>query len=173
MTISQLANYQLAMALKGFFLRGGLTLGELYIDDELIYGLALIEAVIMEEEDAKNPRIIISSNVMDIVKKQISFYTDPKESPHNTEILLDNDDKYFIDYLGVVEAMDGGMTQSILEKHRDIILYCLEKFKGNDDIYSKYLWVADYHNYYCKLNNRTKYLIKNNKVQNIFKKIAE
>lgn len=173
MTISQLADYQLAMALKGFFLRGGLTLGELYIDDELVYGSALIEAVIMEEEDAKDPRIIISSSVMDMAKKQISFYTDPKASPHNSEILLDGDNKYFIDYLSVAEAMDGRIVEPMIERHKDVILNCLEKFKGDANIYSKYLWVADYHNHYCKVNNQTKYLIKNARTKNIFKKIIE
>jgi len=36
---------QVALAMEGFFLRGGIALGELYMDDDIVFGDALLEAV--------------------------------------------------------------------------------------------------------------------------------
>src|SRR5687768_17293282 len=38
------AEVQLALVLKGWFVRGGISIGQFYVDDRLVFGPALIEA---------------------------------------------------------------------------------------------------------------------------------
>lgn len=43
----------------GLLLRGGITSGDMYVQDDIIFGPALTEAYLLEEKNAKVPRIII------------------------------------------------------------------------------------------------------------------
>ncbi len=160
MTISQIAQYQLTMVLGGFFIRGALSFGPLYIDDEMIFGLSLIEAVDLEKK-AKYPRIVISSTAMDIVKEQMNFYANHRESPHNAELLVGDDDQCFIDYLSVGEDERTRANDAlILERHKAVIVRNLNQYKNDDTVKDKYLWAAAYHNYYCKRIKQSEYGIK-------------
>ena len=51
--------YQLQMALEGFFVRGGLTIGDLFIDEHVVLGRALIEAHSIEQTIARDPKIVL------------------------------------------------------------------------------------------------------------------
>jgi hypothetical protein len=55
-----LREYQLEMVNRGFFIRGGIAIGELYVDDEIVFGSALLEAYQAEQSTARDPRVVIS-----------------------------------------------------------------------------------------------------------------
>ncbi len=42
----QIARFQLLLALNGWFVRGGVALGPLYFDDEVVFGPALVEVAL-------------------------------------------------------------------------------------------------------------------------------
>jgi len=77
-----------------FWLRGGVTIGELYIDNSVVWGMGLIEAYYMENSLANYPRVIIS-------KKILSMYEELNTKSFNLSALLkqDIDGLYFIDFL--------------------------------------------------------------------------
>lgn len=50
---------------KGLLLRGGITLGDMYTQDDIIFGPALTEAYLLEEENARVPRIIVRKKTID------------------------------------------------------------------------------------------------------------
>ncbi len=76
----------------GYILRGGMTRGDLYHEDGVIFGKPLIEAYELESIKAKTPRILIS----DELAKQ---YNESKSSNCNFLSKDDIDDEYYLDYL--------------------------------------------------------------------------
>lgn len=79
-------------ALKaGFLIRGGITIGNLYHQDGVVYGEALVEAHKIESKIAKYPRIIISANLHE------HLHDDNNDKNH--PIKEDFDGLYYLDYL--------------------------------------------------------------------------
>lgn len=152
---SSFIDYQLTMTLKGYFLRGGIAEGDYYGDADFAYGAALIEAHYLEDEEADFPRIILSEKMKDLVAIHLNYYGPKTESPQYSDLFKDDEDGYwFINYLeGLNEEYlnDQDINKYItkLLKHKDIITNRLNEFKGNQKLYDKYQWSAQYHNYFC------------------------
>lgn len=64
MLVQQMANFQLAAAMRGFFLRGGITIGDVHHDDETVFGPGLNRAYELESTVAKAARIVIEKDVV-------------------------------------------------------------------------------------------------------------
>ncbi|WP_050179589.1 hypothetical protein [Domibacillus robiginosus] len=161
------ADFQTALTLNGFFVRGGVSIGDYYGDDEFAYGPSIIEAHDLEANKAVYPRIILSADAVKLVKSHLEYYADPKWSPQFRDVLIDNTDgEWFINYLESVmsEVHDSGnlnLAVSELQKHKKAITNNLIKHQGNQRIYSKYQWAAEYHNYFCTLNFEAQFLQAN------------
>ncbi len=146
-----LQDYQCKMVFGGKFVRGAWTLGDLFIDDILILGTSLIEAYHLESQKAIYPRIILSTRMKSILLKHLKWYSSISVSPQNSDLIVDEDGYIFINYLLATEQ-DGIIDPRFIKKHKEIIESNLLVSKSNSKVFSKYLWCADYHNYYCKLN---------------------
>lgn len=48
----------------GWMLRGGITIGQLFIDEVMVWGEALVKAYFLEDKVAVYPRVILDSNVV-------------------------------------------------------------------------------------------------------------
>jgi hypothetical protein len=147
--ILQLSYTQMSLALEGFFIRGGFTIGKLYLDEQIVFGDALLEAYKYENEIANSPRIIISKEVMLLVKHHLTYYGRPEEAPQNSEILIDIDNQPFINYLITTIAEEYYLYREALIKHKQIIEEKLKEYISEPKIWYKYFWVANYHNYFC------------------------
>ncbi|WP_265938989.1 hypothetical protein [Bacillus thuringiensis] len=152
----EFAAYQLSLTLEGFFVRGAVSVGEYYGDDEFAFGPALLESYHLESKEAINPRIILSNAVVDLVKEHVGYYAEGW-APQIRDLLKDNSDgKYFINYLeaamGERGPEDYEFAFSILRKHKQIIEMNLNKYKDDTKIHLKYEWVAKYHNYFATFN---------------------
>ncbi len=83
-----------------FLMRGGITIGDLYIDDTFVLGSGLIDAYKLECEKAKYPRIIIDEKY---AEKSIEYLKDAHLRINNGKgkcaIVKDEDGVYFLDYL--------------------------------------------------------------------------
>ncbi len=161
------AFYQLSLALEGFFIRGGITIGEYYADDKMAFGLPIIEAHTLESEVANTPRIILGNIAVEYVKKHINYYSMPEDSPQSKHLLRDVDGNWFINYLEAVfedTYEDVERAKKFLRQHRDIVSMKIIEFQNDTRVLNKYLWVANYHNYFCSLNfkNDSELLVKNN-----------
>jgi hypothetical protein len=55
-----------------------------------------------------------------------------------------------VNYL-ISSVEEGTIYTEALTKHKEHIEFNLKKFSGVPRIWSKYLWVANYHNYFCQL----------------------
>jgi len=147
--------FQLQMALHGFFLRGALSIGDAYVDEIVVIGQALTEAYDGENSLARDPRIILTKSAVETVKRHLQYYGDPKAAPQSQDVLCDTDGQWFINYLNCVfeEDMDGFPSYETIMKHKEVVQSKLVEFKGKPPIWSKYSWVARYHNFFCDMHS--------------------
>ena len=145
------AEFQFALAMEGFLVRGGIAFGNHYMDEEIVFGDALIEAI-GQDKGGGPPRISLAPSAVEMLQRHIGFYGKANWAPQFRDTLSDADGTIFLNYLN--EAFwaypDGGVFFAFIESHKNIISAGLETFKGNPGIRSKYEWAARYHNYVCK-----------------------
>ncbi len=148
-----LAAFQFEMLRRGFFLRGGIAVGDLYMDSEIVFGPALLEAYKAEDCLARDPRIVLAPSAVNQTQIQLARFASVERSPHFRSLLKDADGQIFLDYLEetVLIAVDeSGPFFNALTEHKKIVEAKLVEFKKNPRIWSKYAWVANYHNFFCE-----------------------
>ncbi len=155
-TFINFSAYQFALALEGFFVRGAITIGDFYINQQIAFGPALLEAYGLESTKTSEPRIILSDSAIDLVKSHLNYYADARSAPQTTSLLKDIDGQWFLNYLNasIVEYNPEYFDMSIdyLKKHKEQVVEKLYTYRNEPRILRKYIWVANYHNYFCKEN---------------------
>lgn len=144
------ATYQLNMAIRGRFLRGGITAGNLYADHSFVTGEALVSAVLLEEKKAHTPRVLLDDTCAKLAQLDVSTYKSPEDSAHGTFLLRDHDGRPFVNYLLAAsedEGVDPGVTEVALTRHRDRVNEAMLATAQDPHVFAKYSWVAAYHNY--------------------------
>ena len=122
------------------------------MDENIVLGPALIDSYKLESENAVNPRILLSNEVVIIVKKHINYYSDHESSPQNKEFLIDTDGFFFVNYLFILFYDNDYSEERIIEelaKHKEPIILNLSTNRNNFKLFEKYSWTANYHNYFC------------------------
>lgn len=74
---------------EGLLLRGGVTLGEFFADEDIVFGKGLVRAVELEEKYAQVPRIIIDK---ENITSDLSLLVD------KGLLIKDFDEQYFVNY---------------------------------------------------------------------------
>ena len=146
-----ISEYQFEMALKGFFIRGGLSVGPLFVDDNSVYGTALIDAYELESKVAVNPIVVLCDKTMKLVDKHLTYYHG-EWAPQVSQVLVNSDGRYFINYLDecIFETDDGDeLDTKSLGLHRDQIEQALNLYKQKPTVFAKFSWLAAYHNHFC------------------------
>lgn len=152
---SKLGIFQLQMVTSGFFIRGAISVDNAYVDEITVFGKALTEACIGESSLAVNPRIIFTASAMKVAREHLTHYSEPRHAPHTRDILQDSDGQWFLNYLDcilIAENEQGPYYNEFL-KHKAIVEQMLQQHRGNPSIWSKYAWVAGYHNYFSDLHS--------------------
>lgn len=130
----------------GIFIRGGFTYGDLYHEQDVCFGPALVEAVKLEKE-ALYPRVAVSNCIIDIKSSDFPYRNHtivPESYKFITEEMISKDltekrKMAFIDYLYLY------MTEESAVHIKDII--CTQLDKNYDEyIMEKYIWFAFYYN---------------------------
>jgi hypothetical protein len=144
-------NYQSTLLQHGFFVRGGITVGDLYMDEDTVYGNALLDAHAAEASLARDPRIVLDSKAMALVHQHLTYYGTVEIAPHNEDLLVDSDTQMFVNYLLV--PLDGRAPDAsyyaALERHRALAMARLAEFADRPQVWSKYAWAGTYHNVIC------------------------
>lgn len=138
--------------------RGGIAIENFYADEDFVYGQALIDSYLIEENLAIVPRIVISEAIIDTLynKNILSQF-----AGYGKLIIDDFDGFYYLNFLyeqGKDEVMQiksfiGDVRMKLKSKHNEQIL---EKMKGGKNevkdytkLYQKYGWLLRYTcNYY-------------------------
>ena len=129
-------------------IRGAITKGSIYIDDKLVFGSGLINAVKLENNEAQYPRIIIDKDNVNIDLEK-----------HYDLVSVDSDGKYYVSYFSLLKVKKSVYKPEPDEKKeickvRDALFFLLNKYGHYDNRYSdpkkieesrkkilKYLWM--------------------------------
>ncbi|MBI1834413.1 MAG: hypothetical protein HYR92_01290 [Burkholderiales bacterium] len=109
--------------------RGGITIGELYIDSKIIIGPAVLQAVHLEKE-AKFPRVLIDDNVLELIPN--------KPGARESFIYQGSDGRNSLSYLR--------LNSWLLKEHSRFVDDRLIEFRDEAEIKAKYLWLKKYSN---------------------------
>ncbi len=130
----------------GLFLRGGITYGEIFSDFGMTFGPAIIEAYILESEEAIYPRILVHQSLINSLSQFPDLVTPGLEETKlqlKYCLLIDSEKKIFVDYLGLNIK---GATLEFLLDHKTAIIDQYRK-ATNNRIREKYMWLKEYHNF--------------------------
>ena len=142
--------------LTGNFMRGKISIGQLYIDDTLVYGQALLDAHDGESKIANYPRIIVDKEIFVRSEKNICDTFNP---PDEEKIVLRDMDGelYLSPFWGTPKIARGKRNQEELVLHNigtTIVNEYKEIFSKNKRfVLPKYHWLANQFNEYCHSNN--------------------
>jgi len=148
---STFSEFQIGLAMEGFLVRGGIAYGDHYMDDEIVFGDALLEAVAQDKAGGP-PRISLAPSAVEVLQHHLGFYGESGWSPQHQDVLQDYDGTIFLNYLeeAFIAFPEDGIFFDVFSDHEDTIVSGLKKYKGNPDIRAKYEWAARYHNFICK-----------------------
>jgi len=143
---------QSVIASHGFLMRGGLAIGSHYMDENIVFGGAFLEAV-KKDRSGTSPRIVLTGDTREIALRYLKRYQVPTMSPEWGNCLLeDTDGSYFISYLDAAFSAfpDGGVFTELLEGHKKTVERGLQENLEDSSVWSKYAWAAKYHNFVCR-----------------------
>lgn len=149
--LSTFSEFQVGLAMEGFFLRGGIAFGEHYMDDDIVFGDALLQAV-DQDKSGGPPRISLTPSAIEIIRRQLGSYGETSWAPQHEDLLEDADGTIFLNYLGEAFCAypDGGIFFELIEGHQQNIMKGLKDYKGNPGVRAKFEWAARYHNFICQ-----------------------
>lgn len=112
--------------------RGGISKGDFFADEVMIWGNALSNAYILESEVAVYPRIVIDNSLSEI------FPECGIDELKKLFITFDNDYLYFVDYYSMMSFLKGEHLYKIILGHKaaDTAAEYYSKMK----IYQKWAW---------------------------------
>lgn len=140
--------YQLRMALNGFFLRGGLTLGPVCLTDDIIFGASLIESYQLESKTAIVPRVVLSAILSDILVPTLAATAGPPAADMRELICRDIDGWWFVNYLQAAAGVNGRIDWDLIRQHQASVLAATVGVTRHD-VLPKFGWVSRYHNIFC------------------------
>jgi len=136
------------LALRGFLVRGAVTIGELVHTKKYLVGPAMVKAYEMESREAKFPRVILDPRLLDIAQKAHAEHHDPEDEAEYVRRFMreDSDGKHFIDYISwdaVVHRT--GADDDEYPGYLGELSKLLRRGLNHSDprVIEKYLWVHD------------------------------
>jgi len=148
-----LVHMQMNLVGNGILIRGSVVIGFAHHEPPHLFGPAIVEAYELESKAAKYPRIVVSSEVLDLVGSaailRSELYTGEEEQENISRLLgTSGDDLLFIDYLRVArsETDDAYEYIEFLSGHRRLVVEGLQRYDSEPSILEKYQWLAHYHN---------------------------
>jgi|WetSurMetagenome_2_1015567.scaffolds.fasta_scaffold48542_2 hypothetical protein len=143
--IHAISEFQLFWALRGIFVRGGISVGRHYEDNNIIFSRGLVIAHFLEVKNAVYPRIIIDKDLLKTISRSYL------ETTQNLQLICcdESDDRIFIDYLAAAGPAGEPIMpfDDIFLRHKDSIVKQIKQNIGDSHTLDKYRWLARYHNY--------------------------
>lgn len=99
------------------FLRGAITLGDVYAEKDITFGPGLTSAYLMEENNTKYPRIILTKEVL----SNIDCSNPTKERIVNTFAFKDFDAFYALNYFNLIASVGGKLYENIALRVNNVL----------------------------------------------------
>jgi hypothetical protein len=160
--LTDIAHIQLNLAFKGILIRGAVTVGQILIKSDLVFGPGLVDAYILESTKAIAPRVIIDNKIFSALKQIALLRSHPLEEEMQyirPLISKDTDGLWFVDYLNYAKdnADDNHEYALVLQKHRELVATQLAEsyaINGRTRLGKsrrhKAEWLKSYHNKHVK-----------------------
>ena len=149
--LGDLARAQLAMIERGVVLRGAVTIGDVFVSRNGVFGPAFVRAYELETGLAKYPRIILDTVFLDALTAFGA--ADQDDGIRHDKLAMHwlsygEDGVPWLDYFSWLVSMewDSDSVLNYFIKHRDLILRNRPELAALDTVSAKYLWLAKYHN---------------------------
>lgn len=141
------AAHEARLAADGFFLRGGIAVGDMYMNETLVFGFGLYDAH-SGDQKGEPPRLRLTDSALALAYQHLGDYA-PGEPPHTSYLVCDSEGVAFLNYLYVAfeHFPDAGPDFELLQRHRDEVIRNLTRYAEKDGTHAKYWWVAQYHNW--------------------------
>lgn len=130
--IEMISNYQYNLLTKGILCRGGISYGKHFSTEDFLFSNGMIEAYKLESQVAITPRVVVSSELLELVSTRIE--TETVVLP----IVQEHDGLWFINYLS------GKTAQEVWSNILKIIPAELSK---SPSIRNKQVWLVDFYNH--------------------------
>lgn len=144
-----LIHLQIELINNGILFRGAVVIDELYHNDNIIFGPAMLRAYELESEKAIYPRIIIEPGTIDEgIKFKAPQNSFDDEAGYILSLLRqdDYDGYYFLDYLKQYQELDDPYYYYVmLESLRGMIYKAFMEIK-DEWVLKKYKWLRKYYN---------------------------
>ncbi|MBR8061538.1 hypothetical protein KDX32_00300 [Burkholderia ambifaria] len=128
--ISTIAIWQRSLLLDGLLCRGGVTFGKHFVKDRFLFSKGLIDAYHLESMQAKQPRIVVSENLLQLAQPTVDIGA--------LNLIREEDGIAFIDYL----AID---NQDEKDKFNTSIQGVIAASRNSDNsVQEKMRWLARY-----------------------------
>lgn len=118
-------------------LRGGISKGPIFCEDDIIFGKGLVNSYLLEENTAINPRIIFTKKILDQGQESYEII---KKGIDALSFFKDSDELYCINFMSIEMFTDFADSAKYLD---NILTYCQKNIddETNERIRSKYLWL--------------------------------
>lgn len=130
--IKMIAGYQYNLLSKGILCRGGMSYGKHFSTEDFLFSHGMIEAYRLESQVAVTPRVIVSTELLDLVNPNID--KDAIKLP----IAQENDGLFFINYLAGRDSQEVWLhvTKAIPAK-----------LSESPSTRNKQVWLIDFYNH--------------------------
>ena len=144
------AEFQAAMVMDGFLLRGGIAVGAHHQARDVVFGQAFLEAQSLDARGG-SPRIVLSPFGAELVGVHLGSYGSVRDSPHFQYLLQDADGALFVNYLhmAVADVPDFGPNLELVRRHAEVLHDGLARYAAVPRVRAKFEWAARYHNFWC------------------------
>ena len=129
--LSQIQLIQANLAITGTFLRGGVTRGPIYIDENVVFGPALVEAYELEYKVAKYPRVVVHGKLHALLRPEQHLWFEADDHILSLNYLAAGDD--------LRERI------RLLQLHAGVVRNALAEISQAEAI-EKLRWLAAFHN---------------------------
>lgn len=142
--------FQFFLAIRGFFIRGGLARGPAWVTTGFSFGPALADAYGVESRQAVYPRIVLTRGVREAIHGYMRYYNNEVGmTPHNHAVRVDRAGVMFVDYLQhVFVSPDPQQQADAVAQHRQAVFSGLFDTMDNPSANDKMQWARRYHNHF-------------------------
>lgn len=151
--ILNLLHAQGELIVDNVLLRGGVTVGLVHLEGDMIFGPGFVRAYDLESQFANYPRIVIGPEAFGALRRDprlIAAHHELEDEVHYLRKLLKRgeDGLWYIDYLhGLLDEMDDpDQFPALVAQHRTFIIESANAAPSNSRILQKFLWLATYVN---------------------------
>lgn len=144
--MSDIAIHVIRLAERGFLVRGGMTVGQVYHSKKHVVGPAMNEAYRIESQVAKYPRVVIDPKVLEVARRSRHEYHSAYEEEGYVRAFMtkDVDGNFFFDYVSweSVVAVTGGSNDLYGDYLGKLCTVIRDGLRHDDPrVQEKYLWL--------------------------------